>query len=568
MKKITTFFLFVLCIANGFAQSPQAFQYQAILRADDGNPIINTGVSLKISILSDTVLNTVLYTETQNIVTDNFGKISLQIGKGTVLTGEFSEILWETDPTFIKVEFDPTGGSNYQFLGQTQLLSVPYALYANQSGNVLVAGPGINIIGNTITNIGDLSASNELQVLSKTGNSISLIPGGGAVTDSDNQTLSATVNGTARQVQISGGNSISLDVADNDNNSSNELQVISISHDTLFLSNGGFAKLPAPTNAVVPVGGCIQSTNPTPPTGYSYSGTGFTAGDQWNTLAPMTNSRFGAAVAAVGNQIFVMGGWDGTAAVSKVVEMYDLQTKTWTRKANMSTGAVYAASAVVGTLIHVMGGYNGSSALSLHLVYNTLTDSWSQSTALTSPRSGCSAAVVSQKIYLIGGYNNGNVLATNEMFDPATNTWTTKTAMTTARTDFAVATLNDVIYAIGGWGTDVLNTNEVYSPATNTWTTYYPMNTYRTACSGAVAGSKIYVLGGGDSYRYTSQTEVYNPTTNEWISKSNIPVPRSYFGAVGIGTKIYVVGGIFGTALNSLLEYDPSTVQYYIHCAE
>jgi N-acetylneuraminic acid mutarotase len=140
--------------------------------------------------------------------------------------------------------------------------------------------------------------------------------------------------------------------------------------------------------------------------------------------------------------------------------------------------------------------------------------------------------------------------------------------MTTARTDFAIASLNDLIYAIGGWGTDVLNTNEVYSPATNTWTTYYPMNTYRSACSGVVAGNKIYVLGGGDSYRYTSQTEVYNPATNEWISTSNIPTPRSYFGAVGIGAKIYVVGGNSGASLNSLLEYDPTTVQYYIHCAE
>jgi N-acetylneuraminic acid mutarotase len=94
------------------------------------------------------------------------------------------------------------------------------------------------------------------------------------------------------------------------------------------------------------------------------------------------------------------------------------------------------------------------------------------------------------------------------------------------------------------------------------------MNTYRSACSGAVAGNRIYILGGGDSYRYTSTTEAYNPSTNEWISTSNIPTPRSYFGAVGIGAKIYVVGGNSGATLNSLLEYDPTTVQYYIHCAE
>jgi len=185
-----------------------------------------------------------------------------------------------------------------------------------------------------------------------------------------------------------------------------------------------------------------------------------------------------------------------------------------------------------------------------------------------SPRSGCGAAVVSGKIYLIGGYYNGNPLSTNQVYNPSSNSWSNKTDMPTARTDFAIAALNDGIYVIGGWDTDALNVNELYDPATDTWTTYYPMPSYRSGCSCAVANDKIYVIAGGDAYSYLSTTEEYDPLNNNWLTKSTIPTPRSYFGAAGLNDKIYVVGGTFGVALNTFLVYDPTEIQYYIHCAE
>ena len=568
MRTILTVLLFLFSWITVFAQSPQAFQYQAILRLDNGNPIVATEVSLKISILSDTVQNVIEYTEIQNTITDNYGRINIQVGNGDILIGNFFDINWGLGLYFVRIEFDPSGGSNYTFLGQSQLLSVPYALYANETGNEYVAGQGIEISDSTITNTGDLSNVNEIQTLSKFGSAIILNQGGGSVIDADSQTLTVGATGTVRQIQISNGNNIDIDVADNDNDASNELQVISITGDTIFLSNGGFAKLPVPTNAIVPGGGCIQSTNPDPPQGYVYSGTGFTAGDQWNTLPSMSNDRFGPAVAAVGSLIYVIGGWDGLGAVSNKLEVYDVENQSWSQKVNIPTSVVYAASAVIGNSIHVLGGYNGYSILSTHQVYNIQTNSWSQSTPLPFPRSGGGAAVVSEKIYLIGGFYDGVALDSTQMFDPSTNLWSNKTAMTTARTDFAIATLYDGIYVIGGSNLDVLNVNEHYYPETDTWTTHYPMPTYRSGCSCAVVDNKIYVLGGGDSYSYSSATEEYDALTNGWASKSVIPGPRSYFGAVSVNDQIYVVGGNFWSAINSLMVYDPTTLQFYIHCAE
>jgi len=569
MKKVIAIgILFGVISFSGLAQTPQAFQYQAVIRSDDGNPLINEVLSLKISILSDTIQNIVQYSEIQTTATNNYGMVSLQIGKGNVLYGNFQEVQWNSGEYFIRIEFDDTGDNSYQMAGQAQLLSVPYALFAANSGDALTAGAGISIVGNTINNTGDLSNTNELQTITKLGTSIILSQGGGSVTDSDNQNLSVSSAGTTKQIQISGGNVISVDVADNDNDPTNELQILSISNDTLFLSNGGFVKLPTPTNAIVPPGGCIQSLNPEPPAGYEYSGAGFSAGDQWYELPSMSYSRFGPAIAAVNNKIYVCGGWDGLGAISNVVEVYDIQTQTWDRKANMNTAVVYAAAAVVGNSIHIMGGYNGSSILNRHQVYNTLTNTWSVSVNLPQARSGSSAAVVSNKIYLIGGYYNNSAVNSNLMFDPISATWTTKSSMPTARTDFAIAKVYNGLHVIGGWNEAPLYTHEYYDPVSDSWTALYPAYYPRAGCTAGVVDNKIYVIAGGDQYSYNSKTEEYDPLTNEWKITASIPAPRSYCGAVSIEDAIYVIGGNFGQALKSALSYKPIKMQYYIHCTE
>ena len=61
--------------------------------------------------------------------------MTLQIGDGTVMNGDFSAIDWAEGPYFLKTETDPNGGQNYTIEGTQQLLSVPYALYAANAGN-------------------------------------------------------------------------------------------------------------------------------------------------------------------------------------------------------------------------------------------------------------------------------------------------------------------------------------------------------------------------------------------------------------------------------------------------
>ena len=158
------FCLFWICVT---AQAPQAFKYQAVARNSSGEVLANKNVSFRISIIQGTLTGTIVYTEKQVKTTNAFGLADLDIGKGTVLTGIFSNISWGSDAFFINVEMDPAGGTAYQFMGASQLLSVPYSLYSREVQN---------------NNDADADPSNELQKLTISGTVLTLDKSGGSIT--------------------------------------------------------------------------------------------------------------------------------------------------------------------------------------------------------------------------------------------------------------------------------------------------------------------------------------------------------------------------------------------------
>jgi uncharacterized protein (TIGR02145 family) len=129
MKKIFTFTAALLIAASVMGQAPSSFKYQAVLRDTRGNIKAKTSTSIIFSILQGSTTGTSVYSETHSITTDVYGLINLEIGKGTVITGSFSGIDWGTGTYFVKVTVDGVE------MGISQLLSVPYALYAAKAGN-------------------------------------------------------------------------------------------------------------------------------------------------------------------------------------------------------------------------------------------------------------------------------------------------------------------------------------------------------------------------------------------------------------------------------------------------
>lgn len=135
MRTILPLYFVILFSVNIKAQSPQAINYQAIARNAAGSVFVNQNVALRISVLSGSATGAVLYTERQTATTNQFGLFSLKIGTGVVLAGDFSSIPWSTANQWVLVEIDPQGGTNYTNIGASELLTVPYAFYADVSGN-------------------------------------------------------------------------------------------------------------------------------------------------------------------------------------------------------------------------------------------------------------------------------------------------------------------------------------------------------------------------------------------------------------------------------------------------
>lgn len=164
MKKSLVLFCAIIISYAVKAQSPQSFGYQGIARNSVGNPISNQLISIKASILDASATGPSQYTEVQSVTTNSLGLFSISIGLGTVQTGTFSAITWSTGLKFMKVEFDPAGGTTYILSGTQQILSVPYALHA-LNAKTYVAGIGVSVSGSTITN----TAPNQIVNISSTG---------------------------------------------------------------------------------------------------------------------------------------------------------------------------------------------------------------------------------------------------------------------------------------------------------------------------------------------------------------------------------------------------------------
>ena len=130
------FLFFSFSSINSFAQSPNLISYQTVIRNSNNELVANATVGMRISILSGTAADVLWYQEEHTVKTNLNGLAYVVIGKGTNLNGIMTEIDWSKGPFHIKSESDPNGGKNYTLIVVSQLLSVPYAIYAKSAEKV------------------------------------------------------------------------------------------------------------------------------------------------------------------------------------------------------------------------------------------------------------------------------------------------------------------------------------------------------------------------------------------------------------------------------------------------
>ena len=231
MKRVFPILFAVLLTATLWGQSPQRMSYQAVIRNAENQLIKNQEIGMQISILQGSASGASVYIETQTPTTNANGLVSIEIGAGTVVNGNFSVINWANGPYFIETKTATTPPlTNYTIIATSQLLSVPYALYAEKAGS-----------GAT----GPTGATGEVGPTGPTGPTGEVGPTG--------------ATGPA-----------------------NELQTITISNDTLFLKNGGFVKLPSPT-ILIPEAPTVMTLAASDITPYSATINGIINANYFNT---------------------------------------------------------------------------------------------------------------------------------------------------------------------------------------------------------------------------------------------------------------------------------------------
>jgi len=139
MKKLVLFTL-AICIASAslFAQKAAlpGMKYQAALRDAAGQVLANRDISLRIRLLAGDENGKEVYGEVHQATTTDLGLIALNIGEGTVLSGNFAKVPWSQYNIWMEIALDEEGGEDFVVLSASRLLAVPYAFHAGTADAV------------------------------------------------------------------------------------------------------------------------------------------------------------------------------------------------------------------------------------------------------------------------------------------------------------------------------------------------------------------------------------------------------------------------------------------------
>jgi hypothetical protein len=465
---------------NALSQVPQGFNYQALARDASGVILSSQSVVFRISIIQGTISGSSVYSETHSVTTNQFGLVNFVIGSGVLVNGNFSSIDWAQGPYFVQIELDANSSGSFVTMSTTQLLSVPYAQYAAKSGNpILKSGIGISIQNDTIKNIGDISNQNEIQFLSISNDSLKLS-------------------------QTNGG--------------------ISLSNIIPALQSGSY----------------VLSNNPTPPSGYSFTG---------------------KVEAEDCNQIV------------KLDTYYDQSYIDTLLGSSMFS---YYKFLAVGNEIYGAGCYvAGNQKVKKFIKYNPITNDWNELPAFSKPRVGFSFISLNNKIYVIGG--DSNLFQSNnhapvpyvEEYDLNSNSWLLKADMPTSRILSVTNTINNKIYVIGGvisFNSQWLPAyaNEVFDPLSNIWTQKANTPNFINVNIPAVKSSNsFFVKCYTDNSQTSQRTLRYNFTTDNWQIIQDPPNeydPVYSLQCAGIQYADNKLSGIFYTqGFGTIYELDTLT---------
>jgi hypothetical protein len=288
--------------------------------------------------------------------------------------------------------------------------------------------------------------------------------------------------------------------------------------------------------------------SPSPTTAPPARSTPVPAGLAWRPLTPAPSERTEVTAAALGPEVYLIGGYRRDGATLSTVEVYDTRGNRWRRGPELPLAVNHAMAATVGGAVHVFGGYTSDGKPSAS-AFRLDRDGWRRLADLPAGRAAGTAVAVGDRVYLAGGIGPDGLARTMLVFDASADRWSIAPGPPTPREHLAGAAAGGKVYTIGGRvrGRGDLDAVEAFDPATGRWTALPPLPTPRGGLGGAATANGFVVAVGGEpsSERKTTfaEAQALDVRTGAWRSLPPMPRPRHGLGVAAIGTIVYTLAG-------------------------
>lgn len=265
---------------------------------------------------------------------------------------------------------------------------------------------------------------------------------------------------------------------------------------------------------------------------------------KWKQLSPAPSKRTEVTAVAVGDKVYVIGGFASDGKTVANVDVYDTKTDSYTEGPPLPIAVNHAMSASIGDTIVVMGGYKGPELTNATAAAFMLRDNrWVALPNMPEPRAAGGAAFLSRKqIVVAGGVYTSGIAKTTLIFDIPSGTWSKGSGLITPREHLGVASDGQRVYAMGGRAPSNLAAAEVFDIDTGKWTRLPDMPTARGGVAATFAAGLI-VVPGGEAADTFKQVEAYDVDEGKWLALPSLPTPRHGLGVAAVGTIVYVIEG-------------------------
>ena len=268
---------------------------------------------------------------------------------------------------------------------------------------------------------------------------------------------------------------------------------------------------------------------------------------RWERQAPMTTPRHEPAVTKSGRQVYVMGGFVEGLNTVPLVDVYDVDTNSWSVGSPLPIAPNHAMAAAHDGIVYHLGGYLVALDQPTDRALALVDGAWTDLPPMPAPRAAGAAEFLKGRLYVVGGVSPQGVVDDTFVFDLETQRWSTAPGPITPREHLTLVRRGGYLYAIGGrqltYETTMASV-ERFDPATQTWKAMPPLPYPAAGHVSAVTRNGLIVVAGGEvAVGPLAETVAFDFRHRRWIKLPSLDPARTGFGAAAFGNRFFVFGG-------------------------